>query len=181
MIDFKVDESLCVSCGACVKDCLHQALRMDTYPVMVDEGHCIRCQHCLAVCPTGAVSIMGAAASDCTPLAGNIPEPRQLDTLFKGRRSVRHYKRENVSPGLLQELLDSAAYAPTGSNAQNLLVSVVDDIAAMDALREAVYLWTSWRKRVPCRTASAARFSFPPESSGRPGDGTAFSAPLRIA
>ena len=94
MIDFKVDESLCVSCGACVKDCLHQA----------------------------------------------IPEPRQLDTLFKGRRSVRHYKRENVSPGLLQELLDSAAYAPTGSNAQNLLVSVVDDIAAMDALREAVYL-----------------------------------------
>lgn len=34
----------------------------------------------------------------------------------------------------------SAAYAPTGSNAQNLLVSVVDDIAAMDALREAVYL-----------------------------------------
>lgn len=140
MIDFKVDESLCVSCGACVKDCLHQALRMDTYPVMVDEGHCIRCQHCLAVCPTGAVSIMGAAASDCTPLAGNIPEPRQLDTLFKGRRSVRHYKRENVSPGLLQELLDSAAYAPTGSNAQNLLVSVVDDIAAMDALREAVYL-----------------------------------------
>lgn len=140
MIDFKVDESLCVSCGACVKDCLHQALRMDTYPVMVDEGHCIRCQHCLAVCPTGAVSIMGAAASDCTPLAGNIPEPRQLDTLFKGRRSVRHYKRENVSPGLLQELLDSAAYAPTGSNAQNLLVSVVDDIAAMDAFREAVYL-----------------------------------------
>ena len=41
---------------------------------------------------------------------------------------------------MLQELLDSAAYAPTGSNAQNLLVSVVDDIAAMDALREAVYL-----------------------------------------
>ena len=38
MIDFKVDESLCVSCGACVKDCLHQALRMDTYPVMVDDG-----------------------------------------------------------------------------------------------------------------------------------------------
>ncbi len=140
MIDFKVDESLCVSCGACVKDCLHQALRMDMYPVMVDEGHCIRCQHCLAVCPTGAVSIMGTAASDCTPLAGNIPEPRQLDTLFKGRRSVRHYKRENVSPALLQELLDSAAYAPTGSNAQNLLVSVVDDIAAMDAFREAVYL-----------------------------------------
>lgn len=86
MIDFKVDESLCVSCGACVKDCLHQALRMDTYPVMVDEGHCIRCQHCLAVCPTGAVSIMGAAASDCTPLAGNIPEPRQLDKI--GRAHV---------------------------------------------------------------------------------------------
>ena len=45
MIDFKVDESLCVSCGACVKDCLHQALRMDTYPVMVDEGHCLSLIH----------------------------------------------------------------------------------------------------------------------------------------
>lgn len=47
----------------------------------------------------------------------------------------------------------------------------------MPSGRLSTCVWTSWRKRVPCRTASAARFSFPPESSGRPGDGTAFSAP----
>ena len=71
---------------------------------------------------------------------GQYPGAPPTGYAVQGARSVRHYKRENVSPGLLQELLDSAAYAPTGSNAQNLLVSVVDDIAAMDALREAVYL-----------------------------------------
>lgn len=37
---------------ACVKDCLHQALRMDIYPVMVDEGHCCPLSALLAVCPT---------------------------------------------------------------------------------------------------------------------------------
>ena len=172
MIDFKVDESLCVSCGACVKDCLHQALRMDTYPVMVDEGHCIRCQHCLAVCPTGAVSIMGAAVSDCTPLAGNIPEPRQLDTLFKGRRSVRHYKRENVSPGTVRPTRLPAAMRRICWFRLSTTLR-----RWMPSGRLSTCVWTSWRKRVPCRTASAARFSFPPESSGRPGDGTAFSAP----
>ncbi|MFQ8737607.1 MAG: 4Fe-4S binding protein [Bilophila wadsworthia] len=178
MIDFKVDESLCVSCGACVKDCLHQALRMDTYPVMVDEGHCIRCQHCLAVCPTGAVSIMGAAASDCTPLAGNIPEPRQLDTLFKGRRSVRHYKRETFAR-LLQELLDSAARAYRQQ-------CEICWFRLSTTLRRwmpsgAVYLrLDELAETVPCRTASAARFPFRRKAlEGRGWDG--ISAPLRIA
>lgn len=83
---------------------------------------------------------------------------------------------------MLQELLDSAAYAPTGSNAQNLLVSVVDDIAAMDALREAVYLRLDELAETGAMPDCQRRaFFFPPESSGRPGDGTAFSAPLRIA
>lgn len=59
MIAFSVDTSTCLSCGACVKDCVGQALTMhDGYPAMLHEENCIGCQHCLAVCPAGAVSIL---------------------------------------------------------------------------------------------------------------------------
>lgn len=161
MIDFKVDESLCVSCGACVKDCLHQALRMDMYPVMVDEGHCIRCQHCLAVCPTGAVSIMGTAASDCTPLAGNIPEPRQLDTLFKGRRSVRHYKRERFRQHCFKSFSTVRPMRLPAAMRRICWFRLSTTLRRwMPFGRLSTCVWTSWRKRVPCRTVSAARFPF---------------------
>lgn len=140
MIGFSVDKDACIGCGACVRDCLPGVLHLDGgVPAMRDEGRCMRCQHCLAVCPTGAIALMGNRAEGSTPLEGAFPGAGQLETLFKGRRSVRQYRQRNVDPALIREVLESAAHAPTGGNAQRLLVTVVDDIAVMNAFREAVY------------------------------------------
>ena len=49
---YRVDESKCVSCGACSKSC-----KMGVDPVQnANHPECIRCGLCKKVCPTGAIS-----------------------------------------------------------------------------------------------------------------------------
>jgi Fe-S-cluster-containing hydrogenase component 2 len=111
---------------------------MDDYPRITNEDGCYRCQHCLAVCPTGAVSILGRDPDASTELAGNMPDAAGLETLIKGRRSVRRYSGRDLNPALIDELLDIACHAPTGVNAQAVLFTVVREGAVMKALREEV-------------------------------------------
>jgi ferredoxin len=49
----------------------------DGYPATNPKRvhHCIRCQHCLAVCPTGAASIFGVNPDTSLPLPESLPAP----------------------------------------------------------------------------------------------------------
>jgi nitroreductase len=102
------------------------------------ESSCYRCQHCLAICPTGAVSILGLKPTGSRPLSGNLPDPDTLENLIRQRRSVRRYKPENLEPELLQRLLDVAWNAPTGRNSRDVLFTVVDDRQKLASLRDEV-------------------------------------------
>jgi len=114
MIAFRIDEERCIQCGECAEDCPAGVISMDDYPKITNEEGCYRCQHCLAVCPTGAVSILGRNPDASTELAGNMPDAARLETLIKGRRSVRRYNRKDLAPELIDALLDIASYFPHG-------------------------------------------------------------------
>jgi len=135
MIKFHIDEERCIQCGECAEDCPAGVIGMEDYPVITNEQGCYRCQHCLAVCPTGAVSILGKDPDDSIMLEGNLPEPADVETLIKGRRSVRRYRDRDLDPALIDELLDIACHAPTGVNAQSVLFTVVREGAVMKTLR----------------------------------------------
>lgn len=140
MLDFKVDKEKCTRCGLCVADCpAHVIDTADGYPLTAaeKEGGCYRCQHCFAVCPTGAVSILGLDPEESIPLTGDWrPDPAKLETLMKGRRSVRRYKKENLEPELMQRLLEVAWHAPTGVNTRQVRFTVIDDREKLAAFRE---------------------------------------------
>lgn len=140
-MQFSVDTDRCVSCGLCLSDCLPRALGMDEegHPYIKDERLCMHCHHCLALCPTGAISVDGHNPDASRRLLTAWPQPEQLENLIKGRRSVRQYRPENVDPALLQQVLDVSAHAPTGVNARKLWVGVMDDMDRMQAFREEVY------------------------------------------
>jgi len=136
---FTVDQEKCIRCGECVNDCPATILVIgDELPVVAQgmEGDCIGCQHCLAVCPTGAVSVLGLQADDSLELEGNLPSYRQVKHLMKGRRSVRRYLDENIDTSLLQELLEAAWHAPSGRNGRQVQFSVVDDREVMYQIRQ---------------------------------------------
>lgn len=139
MLKFTIDKQKCTKCGFCVNDCPAGIIDMNTvYPAIAAEQQaaCFKCQHCLAVCSTGAISILGKNPENSQPLKGNLPDPDRLETLIKGRRSVRQYRDENLAPELIQRLLDVAWHAPTGHNARRVMFTVIDDKEVMAKFRE---------------------------------------------
>jgi nitroreductase/NAD-dependent dihydropyrimidine dehydrogenase PreA subunit len=139
MINFIVDENLCIQCGSCSDDCPVSIILMDGYPTIKNEEPCIHCQHCLAICPEGAISILGKKAENSTLIEGNLPTINQMATLIKGRRSVRNYKDQNVDSAVIQDLIDIAWHAPTGRNAQQIKVTVLNNKEMVNNLRDEIY------------------------------------------
>jgi nitroreductase/NAD-dependent dihydropyrimidine dehydrogenase PreA subunit len=137
MMDFMVDADKCTRCGECARDCLRGLIEMDDLPVVRPENEvrCIECQHCLAVCKPGALSVFGKDPADSLPLKDMFPDPAKMETLIMGRRSTRRYKQEGVGPALIHHLLHVASHAPTAVNLRPVTLTVVDDPAAMDRLR----------------------------------------------
>jgi nitroreductase/ferredoxin len=137
-LEFMVDETLCTDCGLCGRDC-PMGLIQGNPPRVERADLCIRCQHCMAICPPGAISIEGRKVQDSLPLAkGNVPALEHMVQLVQGRRSIRQYQDRDVDPILLQRLLKVAAYAPTGVNARQLTFTVVDQKAVLGRLRDQV-------------------------------------------
>jgi len=140
MLDFRVDQERCTKCDLCVLDCPVRIIARDGdgVPHIIEEeaGDCMACQHCLAICPTGAISILGRDPDQSLPLdAAELPTPEAMARLIKGRRSVRRYADENVDPALVRQLLNTVANAPTGVNRQELTFSVIDDCDTMQTVR----------------------------------------------
>lgn len=139
---FQVDESKCTGCGLCKRACpsmlieineqkksrIKEVSRMDWYG-------CWGCQHCLAVCPVGAISILGRKPEDSLPMAGS-EASAMIDSLIAGRRSCRHYKDENVDRKLLSDMLKVLECAPTGGNKQKVEYTLIDDKEEMKKFRQ---------------------------------------------
>lgn len=134
-----MDSEKCTRCGECVKDCPVGIIVMaESVPTLKVEkaDFCLKCQHCLAICPVAAVSVLGKDPADSRPLVGNLPSAEQVETLVRGRRSVRRFSPEPVSGDTIRRLLQTAAHAPTGRNNLGVLFSVIEDQSSMQQLRE---------------------------------------------
>ena len=141
MLNFLIDENLCTQCGACRDDCIARIIQLDganPFILLEDEAKCYHCLHCLAICPTGALSIDGVKPDDCSPLAGNLPSPGTMATLIRGRRSVRQYAQEDLPATVIHELLQTAWQAPTGVNSRQVRFTVLDTQKQMHAFRDEV-------------------------------------------
>ncbi len=142
MLDFIIDEGKCTKCGLCSQDC--PVLIIDGKKGIPEikegkEGQCLKCQHCLAICPTGALSILGKNPAFSEPVKGALPTSDSMLKLFKTRRSIRRFKKEELSKELIVTLLQGAANAPTGHNTNGVLFSVIDNRVDMNLFRDAVF------------------------------------------
>lgn len=55
MMTVIVDHELCIGCGACVKICPEEAIRMLDNKAFVDYSRCSNCLKCIWVCPINAL------------------------------------------------------------------------------------------------------------------------------
>ena len=122
-----------------MKDCFFGALKTgeDGFPSMVDPEKCMRCQHCLAICPKGAVTFNGKRPEDSLPVEGlAVPSIVQMENYMRVRRSVRRYRDCDVERQVLERIFKALGNSPTGCNARNLKFTCFATRKAMDEFRE---------------------------------------------
>ena len=133
MTTLLVDPDLCTRCGICSVVCpmaIVDPADENSLPRVQDakSAMCIQCGHCEASCPSQAL-LLNVRPDEKEPLpagAGTIA-PGDLAYYLKKRRSVRHFTPDPVPRQKIQDILDIARYAPSGSNGQPVEWLVVHD------------------------------------------------------
>jgi len=127
-----VDNEKCKKDGICAADCPTAIIKVDKDegPKIVPGGDtfCLRCGHCVAICPHGALSHQEVPLENCVPLQ----KERSIDTdqavqFLRSRRSIRFFKDKPLDKKTLKRLIEIGRYAPTASNSQLVEWTVFTD------------------------------------------------------
>lgn len=133
-----VDESKCIKCELCIKECPVDVLKMGKKgPEEIANTTCIACGHCVAICPNAAMDNKKAPLVQQVDIK-KITElnAQQAERFLRSRRSIRNYKDESVSREKLTKLIDIARLAPTAGNSQGISFVVVENIQLIEKATE---------------------------------------------
>jgi nitroreductase/NAD-dependent dihydropyrimidine dehydrogenase PreA subunit len=147
MKSFAVDLEKCNRDAVCVMACPTHVIQMgpsDEHPIPAPEfeTYCLKCGHCVAVCPTGAFSLEWLGPDQCTDIDRDdaLPEDR-VEQFLRMRRSIRNYKDQPVEREKLARLLEIACYAPSAKNNQPWHWTVVEEPARTRQFAGMVVEW----------------------------------------
>lgn len=136
-----VDKNKCIHCGLCIKDCLMSCIEFDDNKIpryaQGAQERCIKCQHCMAICPVGALSYGDRNPENSSEV--NFGNSDDLLSLIKSRKSIRQYKKENIPQDKLNKIKEMLHYAPTGGNINCLHFTFVESQEKMAQIVKLTY------------------------------------------
>jgi nitroreductase/NAD-dependent dihydropyrimidine dehydrogenase PreA subunit len=130
----------CNRCLLCVRDCVAGAWRnVNGEPIMAAPELCSRCGHCVAVCPRAAIFHDALDYQQIAKTDADLLKPEAYREIVLGRRSIRQYKKTEVPPELIENILKLASHSPTASNKQTVAYTVISDKAILKDLSDSVF------------------------------------------
>ena len=127
-----IDREKCMQDGICATECPRMLIEFNNESLLPEavtdaEEQCVKCGHCVAVCPHEALSVAGIKIQDCQPVKNDLLlSVDQVGQLIKMRRSIRNYHNKKIEREKLTKLVDIARYAPTGGNTQQVQWLVIN-------------------------------------------------------
>ena len=125
----KVDKDLCIGCSLCVKDCFLNDIELVDCKAHVKNETCFKCGHCIAICPKNAVSTDDYNMDDVIDYnKENFDiDANNLLNFIKFRRSVRHFKNQDVENEKISKIIEVGRFTQTATNSQDVSYIVVKD------------------------------------------------------
>jgi len=156
-----INPNTCNHDGLCVAACPAGILRLgaDRLPEVAPGAaeRCIRCGHCVTVCPRDALRHAALPRETFLPVPSRRPGADEMENLLLSRRSVRAFRREPVPRAQLERLVETARRAPTASNSQNVSWVIVQDPDRLERVRELSLQWMDSDGRRPHHVEAAKK------------------------
>lgn len=136
----EVQRERCRGCGACVEVCPFTVLALDGTGKAVNTGKaCIRCLHCAAICPEGAITC--GERAPVLERSVHAPDARvreALEEMIYQRRSYRRFLPKEIDGEVIRHALTAAMHAPSAKNQHPTKWLVVRGDALREALMQAI-------------------------------------------
>ena len=157
----EINQKTCNQCGICADECPDHLIAFvkGHFPRAIpgSDAICIRCGHCVAVCPNGSLSHRDEPVEKSPEILENFQvTPEQCEQLLKSRRSVRVFKDQPVSREIISHLIEDSRYAPTGHNNQEVEWLVIDNKKELERIEDVGTEWFRWN--IKNQTPMAAAF-----------------------
>ena len=120
-----IDETKCVGCSLCVRDCPNSYLCLEKGKAHTRDSGCIECGHCYAICPQGAVSMANYDCKEEIAIPMTDLDSSTLLQAMRSRRTIRQFTEQKVEREKIEKILEAGRYSPTGANAQNVAFTIL--------------------------------------------------------
>jgi nitroreductase/Pyruvate/2-oxoacid:ferredoxin oxidoreductase delta subunit len=142
-----VNQEACQRDGFCAEVCPVTIIEFkdkDAFPTLIEGGEklCIRCGHCVAICPHGAMTHAIMKPEECLSVNDDwLLGPEQVEHFLRYRRSIRNYKKQPVEQEVLTNLINVARFAPSGHNLQPVKWLVIYERDEVQRMAKLVIDW----------------------------------------
>lgn len=123
----KVNKDLCIGCSLCKNDCPLNNIDIKNKKSVIKSQDCIKCGHCVAICPKEAITMTGFDESPIEFTKQPTLDSNELLMALKARRTIRKFKNKEVPSEVIQQIIEAGRFTPSAKNAQDISYIVLGD------------------------------------------------------
>ncbi len=123
----EVNKDLCIGCGLCKNDCPVNNIDMKDKKSVIKDQDCIKCGHCVAICPKAAITMTGFDEPSIEFAKQPTLDSNELLMAIKGRRTIRKFKNKEVPLEIVEQIIEAGRFTPSAKNTQDVSYIVLGE------------------------------------------------------